>query len=80
MRSAEHVALVEEMRNGYTILVGNPEGKRPFRRHKCKLEASWKEEGRVWIGFSWLRIGTDGDSREDDYEHSGHIKGVEFLD
>jgi len=31
MKSAEHVARVEEMRNAYTFLVGKPEGKRPVR-------------------------------------------------
>jgi hypothetical protein len=32
MRLAWDVACMEEMRNAYKILVGNPEGKRPLRR------------------------------------------------
>jgi hypothetical protein len=32
MRWAEHVALMEEMRNIYKILVGKPEEKRPLGR------------------------------------------------
>jgi hypothetical protein len=32
MRCAGHVARMEEIRNAYGILVGEPEGKRPFER------------------------------------------------
>jgi len=32
MRWAGHVARMGEMRNAYSILVGKPEGKRPFVR------------------------------------------------
>jgi hypothetical protein len=32
--------------------------------------------GRVWIGCTWLRIGTSGSSCE---QGSGSVKGVEFL-
>jgi len=41
MRWSGHVARVEEMRNAYNILVGNPEGKRPLRR-----------PGRRWL--EWI--------------------------
>jgi hypothetical protein len=34
---AGHVALMKEKRNTYKILVGNPEGKRPPERPKCRL-------------------------------------------
>jgi hypothetical protein len=32
-----------DMRNAYKILVGKPEGKRPFRRH----EHGWKDNMRM---------------------------------
>jgi hypothetical protein len=32
MRWAEHVAGMGEMINGYSLLVGKPEGKRPLRK------------------------------------------------
>jgi hypothetical protein len=36
IRWAEHVAQMGEKRNAYWILVGKPEGKRPFGRLKRK--------------------------------------------
>jgi hypothetical protein len=36
MRWVGHVALMGEMRNSYSILVGKPEGKRPLGRTKCR--------------------------------------------
>jgi hypothetical protein len=50
---------MEEMRNAYKIMVGNPEGKTPLGRprHRWILgNCNWK----VWIGFIWLRIRTGG--------------------
>jgi hypothetical protein len=51
-----------EMRNAYTILIGESEGKRPLGRHRHRLEDNiqmdLKEISWVWIGFIWLRIGT----------------------
>jgi len=38
MRWAGHVTHMGEMRNGYSVLVGKPEGKRPFG----KLRRSWE--------------------------------------
>jgi len=32
MRWAGHVTCMEEVRGAYRVLVGKPEGKRPFRR------------------------------------------------
>jgi hypothetical protein len=50
MRWVGHVARRGEGRNVYRILVGKPEGKRPFERPR-----------RRWgMGFIWLRIGTGG--------------------
>jgi hypothetical protein len=44
-----------EMRNAHTVLVGKPEG---------KITLKWilkEENGKVWNGIMWLRIGTGGE-------------------
>jgi hypothetical protein len=38
MRWVGNVAHTGEMRNACNIFVGEPEGKRPLRRHMCRLE------------------------------------------
>jgi hypothetical protein len=38
MRWAGHVARMGEKRNGYRMLVGKPEGKRPLGRPRCMWE------------------------------------------
>jgi hypothetical protein len=48
----------------YKVLVGKPKGKRPLRRPRCRWEDGIRMDVRkigweVWIGFDWLRIGTD---------------------
>ena len=47
------------------VLVGKPEGKRPFGRPTLRWEDNVKMdlqeiEGGVGTGWSWLRIGTGG--------------------
>jgi hypothetical protein len=54
-----------EERKVYKVLVGKPEGKRPLgrprRRWEDEIRIYLREIGlRVWIGFGWLRTGTDG--------------------
>jgi hypothetical protein len=55
-----------EGRNLYRVLVGKPEGKRPFGRPRRRWEDGIKMDleeigwGGVWSGFTWLRIGTGG--------------------
>jgi hypothetical protein len=45
------------------MLVGKPEGKRPLGRPRCrwlyyiKMDLRKREDGMVWIGLMWLRIG-----------------------
>jgi hypothetical protein len=34
----QHTACLGQMRNMYKILAGQPEGKTPLRRHRCRLE------------------------------------------
>jgi hypothetical protein len=54
-----------EERVVYKVLLGKPEGKRPFgrQRRRWKMGSEWilrKLACGVWSGFSWLRIGTGG--------------------
>jgi len=51
-----HVARTGEMRNAYKILVGKPEGKRPFGRPRPRWEGNIRINlgetgGKLWIGF-----------------------------
>jgi hypothetical protein len=49
-----------EMRNAYNILVGKPEGKRALGTPRRKWEYNTRMDVRVWTGFIWLRIKTNG--------------------
>jgi hypothetical protein len=65
MRWAGHAARMGEGRNFYRVLVGKPEGKRPLGRPRRRWEDGIKMDLEeigwgVWIGFTWLRIGTVG--------------------
>jgi hypothetical protein len=50
----------------YRVLVGKPEGKRPLVRPRRRWEDGVRMDlreivlGGWWIGFDWLRTGTDG--------------------
>jgi hypothetical protein len=47
----------------YTILVGNPERKRPLGKPRRGWEDNIKmdlQEVGIWTGSIWLRIGTGG--------------------
>jgi hypothetical protein len=64
MRWAGHVAHMGEMRNAHSILVRNPEGRRPLGRPadgkiilECLLE-KWSE--KMYTRCSWLNLGTSG--------------------
>ena len=51
----------------YTVLVGKPEGKRavgrPSRRWRDNIYMDITVVGwEAWIGFIWLRIGTEADT------------------
>jgi hypothetical protein len=47
-----HVTLKEEGRGVYRVLIGRPEGKRPFRRPRCR----WEDN----IDMDLREIGIDG--------------------
>jgi hypothetical protein len=65
MRWAGHVAVMDVMRGLCRVLVGRPEGKRPLRRTRRRWEDNIEMDLQVvvfslWIGSTWLRIGTGG--------------------
>jgi hypothetical protein len=65
MRWAGHVARVGEGRGAYRILVGRPEGRRPFGRPRRRWEDNIKMDLQEvgWDGVAWMmwfRIGTGG--------------------
>jgi hypothetical protein len=53
-----------EKTNVYRILVGNPEGKRPLgrprRRWVDNVKMDLRQDGVVWTGLIWPRIGASG--------------------
>jgi hypothetical protein len=54
---------MKEKGKAYRVLVGKPEGKMPLGRPRGRWEGNTnmvlkKEDGMVWTGFTWLRIGT----------------------
>jgi hypothetical protein len=54
-----------EMIDADKILVGKPEGKKPFERHRRRWEDNIKMDfrkwdGGPWTGLIWLRIRTGG--------------------
>jgi len=63
MRWPEYVARMGDMRNAYNVLVGNPEGKRPFGRSRLRwednIEMDLKDRG--WQGVIWMHLAHDMD-------------------
>jgi hypothetical protein len=60
---AGHVECMGNRRGVYRVLVGKPEGKRPFGRPRVRWEDNIKmnlQEVGEWTGSSWLVIGTAG--------------------
>jgi hypothetical protein len=65
MRWAEHLARTGAKRNGYRILVGKPEGKRPLGRPRRRWVDNIKMNLREirWGGMDWIDqtgVGTSG--------------------
>jgi hypothetical protein len=63
MRSAGHVARMEERRGVYRVLVGKPEGKRPFERPRHRWEDNIKMyfQEVVCRGMDWIGLGQERD-------------------
>jgi hypothetical protein len=52
-----------EWRGIYRVLVGKPEGKRPFGRPRCRLEDNTKMNLQEveWVGVDWIDLAEDRD-------------------
>jgi hypothetical protein len=63
MRWAGHVARMREKRNGYMILVGKPEGKRPLGRPRRRWAENIKTDLReIGLGgVDWITLVQDRD-------------------
>jgi hypothetical protein len=76
MKWAGHVAQTDEMRNAYKLLVGKPEGMRPFGR----LTRTWEDNfGKIkWKGVHRTHLDLVVGSCEHGNEHYDSINGEEF--
>jgi hypothetical protein len=65
MRWAGLVARMGEGRNVYRVLVGKPEGKRPFGRSRRRSEDGIRTDlrGIGWGGVEWIRLAQGRDRR-----------------
>jgi len=47
----------------YKILVGEPEGKRPFEkpRYRCEYDVRMSLRETEWEGVDWIHLGQDKD-------------------
>jgi hypothetical protein len=63
MRWAVLVAHVGKLRNAYTILVGNPEGKRPLRGPRRRWEDNIRKDIKDigWEVVDWIHLAQDRD-------------------
>jgi hypothetical protein len=63
MRWAEHVVGMEDKKNAYRILVGNPEGKRPLGRTRRRWVDNIKIDLREieWDDLDWIDLAQNRD-------------------
>jgi hypothetical protein len=63
MRWAGHVARMGEESNVYRVLMGKPEGKRPFERARHRWEDGIRMDLREigWESVDWLQLAQDRD-------------------
>jgi len=63
MRWAEHVAHLGDRRGVFKVLVGKHEGKKPFRRPRCRWEDNIKMDlQEVGCGdLDWIALAQDRD-------------------
>ena len=72
-------------RGVYKILVGKPEGKRPFGRPRCRWEDNIKMNPQevLWEGMAWsdlAQVGRVAGICKRGHKSSGSVKCGEFLD
>jgi hypothetical protein len=69
--------------NGYTLLVGNPEGRRPLGKPRCRTVDNIKIDLKeiIWGDLDWLDLAQDMDqSCEHGNERMGFIKCCEVVE
>jgi hypothetical protein len=61
MRETGPVTYMEEKTNACWVLVGKTEGKRPFKRSRCRSECDAEEYKKevLWDGMDWIRLDQD---------------------
>ena len=77
-----HVAGMGERIGLYGVLVGNPERKRPLRKHRNRWEDNIKMDLQE-VGYGsmdWMELAQEAGTCERGNEPSGSIKCGEFLD
>jgi hypothetical protein len=81
MRWAGHVVRMEERRDVYRALVGNPERKRPLGRPRRKWEDNIKMnlQGVGCGDLEWIELAQDRDKCVSNNEPSGSIQCGDFL-
>jgi hypothetical protein len=63
MRWAGHIARMGERRGVYRVLAGNPEGKRPLGRPRCR----WADDSKMYVqevgcvGMDWIEVAQDSE-------------------
>jgi hypothetical protein len=85
MKSEGHVAHMRENMNAYRMSAGKPEGKRPLWRSRSRWEDILKlicerQDGVIWTGLIWLRMGTSESFCEHGNEPTGTIKLWKILE
>ena len=63
MRWVGHVTRMGDRRGAYRVLVGKPEGKRPFGRHRLRRHDSIKMELQEvgWPNMYWIDLSQNRD-------------------
>jgi hypothetical protein len=81
MRRAGHVTRMGVKRNGYRVLVGNPEGKKPLKRRRHSWEDNIKMDFREigWGGMDWIHLAQDGDQLRVLVNTVMNVRGPEML-
>ena len=61
MKRAWHVARMGYRKGTYRVLLGRPEGRRPFGRLRHRWEDNIKMEEVGWRGMGWIDLAQDWD-------------------
>jgi hypothetical protein len=70
-----------EMTNAHKVLIGKSEGKRSFGRprHRYEDNIGMDPRGIGWENVEWIHLAQERENCKYGNEHSGSIRGEEFL-